>query len=80
MYSRFIKSSKAEDNLQKFMKLKYSGKIDEYLIQILHLNRARKISVPAWKHYLKQGIHHEIWFILNLKTEPAQNEEFIKQI
>lgn len=34
---RFIKSSEADENLQKIMKLAYSGKIDNYLAEIMYL-------------------------------------------
>jgi hypothetical protein len=73
MHSRFIKSSKAKDNLQKIMKLECSGKIHDYLTQMTHLNRASKVSGPTWRDHLKQGLIQEMHTMMSLVPEPTDN-------
>jgi predicted nucleic acid-binding Zn-ribbon protein len=78
--SRFIKSSEAEDNLRKIMKLEYGNQIDDYLVQMKRLNRACKISGTAWRHHLEQGLNQEIRTMMSLVPEPASDNNFVELI
>lgn len=62
------------------MKLEYLGRLDDFLAQMIGLNRARKISRPAWRYHPIQGLNQEIRTIIILIAEPAENEKFIRLI
>lgn len=80
MYGRFIKFSEAEHNLQKIIKLEYSGKVDDYPAQITYLNRASRVFRPAQRYHLKQGLNQEILTMMSLVSEVEEDKEFIKLI